>query len=178
MFGDSDRERAVRLIERQFQAQAKAINDLSRASTQHEQIINQLIAYTNSVRGAQMDHLESAGKYNSIILGLGYAGYFGLWGLTPKELGVWHSLSLLFIATSLTIFIFWEVYQMVIRTIVSGANQGEWSQQSTIVRVSRWCDARINKAWPWCLIPTVIFGLAGMGSLMFVLIKDVWHRLL
>lgn len=81
---------------------------------QREKLANDIIETQIKIISAVYD---KAVAYTNIVIIGGYAGFFGLWTLTKQYLTAAQARwSALFMLTSASIFIFFEVYKMVITT--------------------------------------------------------------
>ncbi|MEJ7932295.1 hypothetical protein WG922_20145 [Ramlibacter sp. AN1015] len=97
-------------VDRAFRDLSAGLQETARATERHRQHINRL---NQQVFGMNQNPYEQHSKYTSVIMGIGYAGFFALWnqvgsGGSPKL----HALAALFVGTSLLVFIVWEIIVM------------------------------------------------------------------
>lgn len=156
---------------------AQAINRQGQVIDQHAKLLNQHNAVLNSMgRAMGPDPLESASKYNGIVVGIGYAGYFGLWSMVKDLTNVCQTvfvLSALFMAVSLTTFVFWEVMTMVVRTVVQAHEATGDLTEPSLYRFAKKLHQAELRIWPYQLIIAVVTGLLGMGSLTAVMVAHL-----
>lgn len=114
---------------------------------------------------------EKAQAYTRIIIGLGYAGFFGVWAGTrshmpPSEM-VW---SALLVTLSLFFYVAYEVYQMIVLTVTDleelsklvEAPLGEFEHRHDEYKQKAERKNRdLMKVWYVALFLTVTPGLAG-----------------
>lgn len=125
---------------------------------------------------SQRDHFESSTKYNAIVLGVGYAGFFGLWSMVSHqghEYPKLHALAALLIAASLTLFVLWEVYSMFINTVTLSRPRSLSPEPRRWLRGVHFCYDGLEKAWMPTFVVTLVTGLAGIGCLSWILIANV-----
>lgn len=168
------------------------------AVNQHAAAINRLNKDMGEVlRDKHADHfkgivraqLAESQRYGSVIVGVGFAGYFGLWSLVKSELpAAPHALSGLLIAISLCFYVGWEIYRMagaafdsqeIERLLEADAeldgtiNGGP--DRSQIVAVVELRQARLLNWWPmvlaWTVGPAVLGAAVMLWSLTVKLLQ-------
>jgi hypothetical protein len=133
---------------------------------------------------------EKSNAYANLIIVAGYAGFFALWSLTRPYLSTRAALiAAALMALSLALFIFSEVFKMVLMSNASTRRakllHSEPSQQVEVfvqnlkaIENTNSRDAlRFALWWPWVLFPTIAFGLAAAGTLVASLICGLIHEL-
>lgn len=135
---------------------------------------------------AQKELLSSsyskAGAYTNMVLGLGYAGFFGLWALTKEYLTniqvLW---SALLMAISLLIFILFEVYKNFhISQSLLGLESAVSDPQNFRQKISRWKSEshvktiRFGKIWSSVFWATVATGMGGALILIYAFIVNLF----
>lgn len=171
-----DQDRWTRAVAEQLSDHASALNDLDKRIRKHAGAINGLHAQLNNPGASYVTEVESLSKYNSIVVGVGYAGFFGLWAMVREQQPAapqLHALAALFVAASLTAFVFWEVFTMWARTAEFAFAKPGQSKQSVAWRIGHWINERQLAIWPWQFGFTLVTGLAGMGLLVWSMIRQV-----
>ncbi len=122
------------------------------------------------------DHFESASKYNGIVLGVGYAGFFGLWTIVKDQGHQYtklHAIAALLIGFSLTFFVLWEVYCMFANTVTLSHPKTMGPARHRLVRFAHSSHDGFERVWPWVFGPTLIAGLGGISCLAWILVANV-----
>lgn len=171
-----DQDRWTRAVSERLSAQASALNDLDKRLRQHASVINGLHPQLNNPGASYVNEVESLSKYNSIVVGVGYAGFFGLWSMVREQQPTapqLHALAALFMAASLAVFVFWEVITMWARTAEASFAKHGQSKQTAAWRLGHWINERQMAVWPWQFGFTLVTGLAGMGMLVWSMVRQV-----
>lgn len=134
------------------------------------------------IRVAIREEYEGAKNYSNVILGVGYAGFFGLWAITkdydyPRA----HAVAALSIGLSLIIFVFWEIYQTgakgnLIRRFAKALALGNLTPETYQLEQAQLAH-RLSRNWMFIFYPCVFFGIAGAGTLLAVLMLRAFKNL-
>lgn len=182
-FGGSGRspDRVLRdELKRLFESRDKQIHQLANQVATHQRA---LTWFTDEYTGRHMsprDHFESASKYNGIVLGVGYAGFFGLWTIVKDQGHQYpklHAIAALLIGFSLALFVLWEVYCMFVNTVANSHPRTMGPARHRLVRWAHACHDKFEKVWPWIFGPTLIAGLGGIGCLGWILFANAARAL-
>lgn len=118
--------------------------------------------------------------YNTVIIGVGYAGFFALWNLVKDgDRPGLHAFAGLMIAVSLILYVGWEVGQMIYRTVQLQRITQELETGSRVDQLQVFADGmrgierRAFRWWPVVLVPCVVTGLVGGAALLFVFVLDL-----
>ena len=135
---------------------------------------------------AQKELLSSsyskAGAYTNMVLGLGYAGFFGLWALTKEYLTNGQVLwSALLMAISLLTFILFEVYKsFYISQSLLGLERAVSDPQNFRQKILQWQSEshtktiRFGKIWSSIFWVTVVTGIGGALILMYAFVVTLF----
>lgn len=136
--------------------------------------------HADHYKGIVRSQLAESQRYGSVIVGVGFAGYFGLWSLVKSEVpAASHALSGLLIAISLCVYVGWEIYKMAASAFdaqeierllesnpeIDGMINGG-PDRNLIPAVVELRQARLIKLWPMVLAWTV--GPAVLGACVMV----------
>lgn len=116
---------AVDRVPKQLHA---GLQDGARAIENHRQHINRL---NQQVFGMNQNPYEQHSKYTSVIMGIGYAGFFALWnqvgsGGSPRL----HALAALLVGASLFVFVAWEIFVMLNAALLTKSGKAMVSEQT------------------------------------------------
>lgn len=126
--------------------------------------------------------------YTQLVITAGYVTFLGLWAVTKDQYsGVSHSIAGLCLILSASIFVLFEVIKMTIeglnfdyqlKVILNARfkiNRGEKFENLSLVHSKDdWFQIIMHKWWLRCLLPSVIFGIAGILILLFIFTKTIW----
>jgi Sec-independent protein secretion pathway component TatC len=121
---------------------------------------------------------ESSMYYTNIIIGGGYAAFFGVWGIIKDLLTNFDKVySVLFMSASLLLFIIWEIIKMIYSSIsfnkIGKALQKTSDTFFQKMKQQEKTELFMMQLWPWFLIPTIVSGIVGIYFLFPSLIKFV-----
>lgn len=153
-----------------------AIQKLDKAVDQHAQVINSIRQQVNKHDSTYSNAVESTARYNSIVVGIGYAGFFGLWSMIRDQAPqspTLHALAALLVSVSLMVFVFWEVSTMWARTVVVAYQRPVALGQTRTWRLANWIQEREMRVWPWQFGIALLTGLVGMC----LLVASIGHQL-
>ncbi|MFQ2814113.1 hypothetical protein ACK30E_04345 [Aeromonas caviae] len=121
---------------------------------------------------------SAAATYTNVIILAGYAGYFGLLStlkdyITPLGL----LLSGFFMALSLAFFVFHEVFRMAFagvkyKKIFNDLEEGDNIVSKMQDHAERY-NIISNRVWFIAFCPTVLFGILGIGSVIYSFCKSL-----
>ena len=125
---------------------------------------------------------SKAGAYTNMVLGLGYAGFFGLWALTKEYLTndqvLWAALLMLI---SLLTFILFEVYKSFYTSkSLLGMARAMSDPQNFHQKILQWESEnqtktiRFGMIWSSVFWVTVITGIGGALILMYAFIVNLF----
>lgn len=154
----------------------KKIDDVQRAAAARQQREAHVAAV---VQLAERENSHSH-SYANVVIGLGYAGFYGLWNLVEKfpYPGV-RAFAGLSVAISLVVFVAWEVFKMTycalkyqaVNKALAASNQSQaadaWERATTKIN-----DA-VNCLWLWQLVPAVLFAALGAGALLYIFAAEM-----
>lgn len=170
----------------------KLLNKLHSDSALHTQQIKGLNELTEKIRkevnrlsaaahqGAARPQYEEAEVYNSKVMTVGYAGFFGLWSLVKDLQFDWQqlfNLAGLLGLVSLAVFVFWEVMTMGVRVVIISPSHAFGGPTGFKRRLAAWVDRWLNTLWGAQFLIAMIFGLAACGCLGFVLASNLARSL-
>ena len=176
---DPTKRELARRLDRIFKAQA----ELYHALVAHHKRMDDWHRWTYaeqrhaSSMGTQIEQLKN---YNSVVLAIGYAGFFGVWsflqGFLPEKA---HVLAAILVASSLIIFVFWEVCSTLVlsHSTIRHEEQRERNENQTESSLARF----IHKAFLPVWVITFALGFAGSILLYYNAIAalsglEMWPR--
>lgn len=185
---DGDQGRATRRfvddLNKQFANQVATINAHAKEFSRVWGAINEVMAHQQmeAYKTGLRETYASASGYVNVIMGVGYAGYFGLWALTKDHLSAKASAaSAIFLSISLITFVSWEVYRMLstamlIRSMEDAlANDDRdggglvTSAADRVRTVVSQHNARVLRHWAFALAASIVPAVIGVGFLVWAL---------
>jgi len=169
-------DRARQNIAKAFEVRDAQMQQVVKCIDAHERALKW---FTDEHLGRHMskrDHFEAAAKYNGIVLGVGYAGFFGLWSIVGQQASQsprLHALAALLIAVSLSLFVLWEVYCMFLNTVTATHPKTMGATPTRFIRCVHFCYDGLENAWVPVFLLTVATGLGGIGSLAWLLVDNL-----
>jgi hypothetical protein len=164
-----------RRIEARLKEHAFALSDLANRVAEM-QYRDQLRTYKEVLR----EEHRSAQGYSSMVIGVGYAGYFTLWGLTKSDpisrLQAW---SALLIGISLALYVAWEVYVMASNALHASVIEQQLKSESARSDFDAINAARADHCakhrtyWPMALAFTTVPALLGAAAMLWGLVARV-----
>ncbi|WP_323909814.1 hypothetical protein [Aeromonas caviae] len=134
--------------------------------------------YISEMKEIYSSSWSAAATYTNVIILAGYAGYFGLLS-TLKDyvspLGL--LLSGFFMALSLAFFVFHEVFRMAFvgvqyNKIFKDLEEGDNIFEKMKDNVQKY-NVITSRVWLFAFCPTVLFGLIGVGSVIYSFCKSL-----
>lgn len=171
-----DSYRAQEALRRAFEAQNGHVINIVQRLEQQEKKLKWLLDEQSGKHMSQRDHFESATKYNGIVLGVGYAGFFGLWAIVKDQGHQYpklHAWAALLIGFSLALFVLWEVYTMFVNTVYSMQSRTIGPEERPLLRWLYFCYDGMEKAWIPVFLLTLATGLGGLGCLSWILVDNL-----
>lgn len=160
-----------------IKANSVGLKELDKVVNQHAQIINSMRRQVDSHDSTYTSAIESTTRYNSIVVGIGYAGFFGLWSMirdhTPQS-PMLHALAALLVSISLIVFVFWEVATTWARTVKVAYQRPATLSQTKTWRLANWIQEREMRVWPWQFGLALLTGLLGMCLLVASIARQLW----
>lgn len=150
-------------------ANSVGLRELEKVLDQHAQVINSMRRQVNNHDSTYTSAIESTTRYNSIVVGIGYAGFFGLWSMVRDqnpESQALHALAALFMIVSLIVFVFWEVATMWARTVVVAYQRSVDLMETRTWSLAKWVQEREMRVWPWQFGIALLTGLMGICLLV------------
>jgi hypothetical protein len=155
---------------------------------QNQQIDSKLMQMMETQKVVLDKAFDRAEKYVNLIIMSGYAGFFGLWQITKSHLDEWQVLSsALLISISLTIFVLFEVFNMLFSSldllerakfITNPENKKSPSELTkTLKKHQEKSHKRLilyRKIWLVCWLSSVVTGIFAIGILMWGFIKGLF----
>lgn len=126
---------------------------------------------------------DKAAMYTNLIIVAGFAGFFTVWGnMKPHLSNVEILTSTLCISISLTVFIFWEVFGMLVRSknfkeLIEVLNTPEDQFRAALGKQQKneqLRNIRVFRIWPVILFFTVAPALVAAGILIFSFGRQLW----
>ena len=124
-----------------------------------------------------------AQNYTTVILAVGYAGFFGIWSFVKEDLtrGTMF-FSALLITLSLGFFILWELIGMFMRTAVLTrlaavvADEDKFAERVLDYRRDRQeKNIRLIPVWKFILAATVSTAVVAYFILLFAFVHGIWQ---
>ncbi|WP_139329087.1 hypothetical protein [Aeromonas hydrophila] len=143
----------------------------------------QIDRYVDGLKGLYSSLWSSAAAYTNLIVIAGYAGFFGLISLVKEHVAPFGILlSSFFIALSLAIFVIYEIYKMVhsnlyLKDAIEKATRKGEDVLDSIQKSENRFSYLQNKVWIYTFIPTVLFGLLGVTTVL-VSVFISWRNML
>ena len=158
-------------------ANSVGLRELGKVVDQHSQVINSMRGQVNNHDSTYTSAIESTTRYNSIVVGIGYAGFFGLWSMirdhTPQS-PMLHALAALLVSISLIVFVFWEVTTTWARTVTVAYQRPGTLGQTKTWSLAKWAQEREMRIWPWQFGLALLTGLLGMCLLVASIARQLW----
>lgn len=168
-------EDLLRRLQQQVVAQGQLIEQLRQASNQHRETLVRMTQ--GAASGDARAYYEGVSRYSSVVLGIGYAGFFGLWSLLSEashHFPKLHAVAALSMGISLMVFVLWEVFNMITSVIALQARSNRIGPDSWFARkMTSWHDAT-PKLWKWQIVPAVLSALVGAACLASALFYNVY----
>ena len=134
---------------------------------------------------------DKATAYTNLLMGAGFAAYFGVWSLVRQSLTKRQVLlAAILMLLSLASFVFFELWKGVVTGVATRRRaqglfgqdgQSESHPERFIAKLHELENAntvdalRLSKVWPWAWGVSVFFGLAGFVVLLTSLLWQLTH---
>lgn len=172
----SQEHRVQEQLRQAFEKRDAHMQTVEKRLKQHENALKWLADEHLGKHMSQRDYFESATKYNSIVLGVGYAGFFGLWSMVRDQAFQYprfHALAALLIGVSLALFVLWEVYCMFLNTVATTHPRSRTSESKRWLQCVYFCRDRIERVWIPVFLFTLLSGIGGLSCLGWILVSDL-----
>jgi hypothetical protein len=164
-------------VSKQINTLGKEVEELKQfqSDVQHDKQVQTALEIMNRMQSGHA-------AYTNLVIAAGYAAYFTLWSTLKSDLPTWlYALSGLTITLSLLIFMVWEITKMIWSAVgFRNIENRLASRAASPEAVTKWqqeifsLDRRVNRAWIWFLVPTILFGLISGACLIGFFIWRLW----
>lgn len=145
-----------------------------------EEKVNEEVKKKAAIEKITTTLYDKASAYTTLILGVGYTGYFTLWSSfsekMPEPLRAVSGGAMIF---SLSVFIFWEVFKMFVASrqtqryaqLLLKSGDDYLDEEMKVVNWENRTNKGLQAAWHYVQIATILPALPALGILFYTHVK-------